>query len=93
MNPFSKKFTKVASPFIDNQSLTNATSTGWFLSADPATGIAPVEMAFLDGVETPTVQTAEADFNVLGVEMRVYFDFGSSLQEPKSIMFAKGAAA
>ena len=93
VNPFSKKFTKVASPFIDNQSLTNATSTGWFLSADPATGIAPVEMAFLDGVETPTVQTAEADFNVLGVEMRVYFDFGSSLQEPKSIVFAKGAAA
>jgi hypothetical protein len=29
----------------------------------------------------PTVETAEADFSVLGIQMRGYFDFGVALQD------------
>jgi TRAP-type mannitol/chloroaromatic compound transport system substrate-binding protein len=32
-------------------------------------------------VQSPIVETAEADFNVLGVQMRGYFDFGVAKAE------------
>jgi hypothetical protein len=38
-------------------------------------------VAFLNGQEAPTIESAEADFNVLGVQMRGYHDFGVNLQD------------
>ena len=35
----------------------------------------------------PTVESADADFNVLGVQMRGYHDFGVALQEPRGAPF------
>lgn len=55
-------------------------SNAWYLLADPM-DISGIEVAFLNGVETPTVETADADFNTLGIQMRGYFDFGVSLQD------------
>ena len=40
-----------------------------------------IEVAFLNGQESPTIETAEVDFNVLGVQMRGYHDFGVNLQD------------
>ena len=37
---------------------------------------------FLNGQESPTIETANADFNVLGIQMRGFHDFGVSLQDP-----------
>ena len=51
-----------------------------------------IEVAFLNGQESPTIETAEADFNVLGIQMRGYHDFGVALQEPKAGVKAKGEA-
>jgi hypothetical protein len=47
-------------------------------------------MAFLNGQESPTIETAEADFNVLGIEMRGYHDFGCALQDPRGGVKMKG---
>lgn len=33
------------------------------------------------GIERATIETAAADFNMLGVQMRGYHDFGVALQE------------
>ena len=41
-----------------------------------------IEVAFLNGQESPTIETADADFNMLGIQMRGYHDFGVNLQEP-----------
>jgi hypothetical protein len=38
-------------------------------------------MCFLNGRQTPIVETADADFNTLGIQMRGYHDFGCALQE------------
>ena len=38
------------------------------------------------------VETADADFNVLGVQMRGYHDFGVALQDPRGGLRAKGEA-
>ncbi len=32
------------------------------------------EIAFLDGQQTPTIQSSEADFNTLGIQHRGFFD-------------------
>jgi hypothetical protein len=39
-----------------------------------------------------TIILAEADFNVLGVQMRGYHDFGVALQDPKGGIKSKGEA-
>ncbi|MGA1822290.1 MAG: 30S ribosomal protein S3, partial [Thermoplasmatota archaeon] len=43
-----------------------------------------IEVAFLNGQESPTIETAEADFSVLGVQLRGYHDFGAALQDPRA---------
>ena len=50
------------------------------LLASPA-DMPVMEVAFLNGVQSPVVETAEADFNTLGVQMRGYFDFGVARAE------------
>jgi len=37
----------------------------------------------LNGQESRTAETTEAEFHVLGVQMRGYHGFGVSLQEPR----------
>ncbi len=43
--------------------------------------VALEETAFLNGKDSPTVETGDADFNQLGIAMRGWIDFGVSLQE------------
>jgi hypothetical protein len=52
----------------------------YYLVASPA-DLPAMEVAFLNGVQSPIVETAEADFNTLGVQMRGYFDFGVAKAE------------
>ena len=51
-----------------------------------------IEVALLNGQESPTIETAEADFNTLGIQMRGYHDFGCALQDPKAGVRSKGEA-
>ena len=50
-----------------------------------------VDVAFLNGRQTPVVETAEADFNQLGIQMRCYFDYGPSAGEYKAALYSTGA--
>ena len=47
-------------------------------------------MASLDGQEAQTVETSDADFNMLGIRMRGYHDFGVNLQDPRGGVKSKG---
>jgi hypothetical protein len=38
----------------------------------------------------PTVESADADFNTLGIQMRGYHDFGVAKQEPRGGVKMKG---
>lgn len=82
-NPHAGKFQVLTSPYLSNSTLTGNSATSWYLLANPAE-LATIEVAFLNGLETPTVEQADADFNVLGIQMRGYFDFGVAKQEPKA---------
>lgn len=52
----------------------------YYLLASPM-DMPVMEVAFLNGVQSPIVETAEADFNTLGVQMRGFFDVGVAKAE------------
>lgn len=50
-----------------------------------------VDVAFLGGRQEPVIETANADFNQLGIQMRCYFDYGASKGETKAALYSTGA--
>jgi len=88
-NPHVGKFRVEVSRYLANAAYTGSSAKAWYLLADPA-DLPVIEVAFLNGQESPTIETAEADFNVLGVRMRGFHDFGVSLQDPRGGLKSKG---
>jgi hypothetical protein len=60
--------------------LVDGSGRPFYLLANPAE-LATMDVAFLDGRDTPVVESAQADFNTLGISMRSYHDFGTSLAD------------
>ena len=71
---------------ITSQFLGSGTAYWLFNSAFPL-----VDVAFLNGRTTPIVETAEADFSQLGIQMRCYFDYGAAAGELKAALYSTGA--
>lgn len=90
-NPHQGKFRVEVSRYLSSASYTGNSSKAWYLLAEPG-DLPVIEVAFLNGQEAPTIETAEADFNVLGVQMRGYHDFGCAMQDPRGGIKAKGEA-
>jgi len=88
-NPHQGKFRVEVSRYLGNAQYAGNSSKAWYLLADPA-DLPVIEVAFLNGQESPTIETAEADFGVLGIRMRGYHDFGVNLQDPRGGIKSKG---
>jgi hypothetical protein len=82
-NPHAGKFEVVTTPYLSSSAISGSSASSWYLFANPAE-LAAIEVCFLNGTETPTVESADADFNVLGVQMRGFFDFGVALQDHRA---------
>jgi hypothetical protein len=91
-NVFRGRFRVESSPYISNSSYTGYTSVGWWMLADP-NDVPVIEIAALNGRVEPVVETADADFNVLGVQMRGYSDIGVNEQEYRGGVYADGGAS
>ena len=83
-NPFSGEYVVAVSAYLSN-------TTAYYLVADP-NDLAAIEVAFLDGVETPTVESGSTEFDTLGMNFRGFWDFGVSFLEPRAALKSKGAA-
>ena len=90
-NPHAGKFSVVHSAYLSNATIAGYSAKAWYLLADPD-DLPVVEVAFLNGQQTPTVERADADFNVLGIQFRGYFDFGVALQDYRAGVKMKGEA-
>jgi hypothetical protein len=90
-NPHQGKYRVEVSRYLGNATYAGASGRAWYLLADP-NDLPVIEVAFLNGQESPTIETAEADFNILGVKMRGYHDFGVALQDPRGGLKSKGEA-
>ncbi len=62
-----------------------------YLLRDPAR-YASMVVSFLNGIEQPTIESAEANFDQLGVDFRGYHDFGCDRAEYLAGVKVKGAA-
>jgi hypothetical protein len=91
-NPHFGKFTPEVSPWLSNQSTdTGYSTTAWYLLANP-NDIAVEEVAFLNGVQTPTVESGDTNYQTLGFYWRAYHDFSASLRDYRGGCKSKGAA-
>jgi len=91
-NIWRDRFRVESSPYMSNSSYTGYSAQAWYMLADPSE-IPVIEIAALNGNVEPTVETADADFNVLGVQMRGYSDVGVNLQEYRGGVRADGNAS
>lgn len=91
MNPFAGMFRLESSAYLGNSAYTGYSALAYYLLADPQ-DIATIEVVFLNGQESPTIESADADFSTLGVQMRGYHDFGVSKQDARGGLKVKGAA-
>ena len=71
---------------------TAASAKHWYLFAAPS--YAPMVVAFLNGLQTPTVEFFGLEQTVerLAVTWRVYHDFGAALVDPRAAVRSKGEA-
>lgn len=89
-NPHAGKYEVVVTPYLSNTNLTGNSTTAYYLMASPA-DLSAIEVCFLNGVEAPTVEQADLDFSLLGIQMRGYFDFGVAMVEPRAAVKMAGA--
>jgi hypothetical protein len=75
-NVFAGRYQIVSSAYLSS-------ATTWWLVANPG-DLNAMEVLFLNGNRNPTIEQAEADFDVLGIAVRGYHDFGVAKGEPKS---------
>lgn len=75
-NVLAGRFQVVSSAY-----LTSATT--WWLVANPG-DLNAMEVLFLNGQRNPIVEQAEADFDVLGIAVRGYHDFGVAKGESRA---------
>lgn len=85
-NPHAGAYQLASSQYLSTDS-----KLAFYLLADP-NDLSTIEVAFLNGQRTPTVESAEADFHTLGIQMRSYFDFGVNKQDPRASVKSKGEA-
>ncbi len=81
----------VAAPYLSNSNYTGYSALAWYLWGDPAV-VDTFEIGYLRGKRTPTVEQGEVDFNMLGIQFRVYFDLGIREQDHRGVVKMKGEA-
>ena len=87
-SPWTGMFRLVKSVYLPRIGST-AGQKAWYLLADP-NDLAVIEVAFLFGRDVPFIETADADFDSLGIQMRTYHDFGVAKQEYRAGVKEKG---
>lgn len=89
-NPWSAlNLTLEVEPRLEASGYTGYSTTQWYLAASPSAQAAVV--AFLNGQQGATVESADTDFNTLGQQWRCYIDAGAALIENQAIVKSTGA--
>jgi hypothetical protein len=88
-NIFQNRFRPVVQWRLSNSSYTGYSTTAFYMFGDD---VKPMLVTFLNGQQSPTVESTDADFNTLGVQFRGYHDFGCDKAEYLAGVKSKGAA-
>lgn len=90
-NPHKAKYKPVVSEYLSNSAYSGYSTTAWFLMADPKDA-ASIEVAYLRGQQTPTIEQGEPSFDTLGIAWRSYHDFGAAMRDKQASVKSKGTA-
>ncbi len=88
-NVWRGRFAVARSSYLSNIAYTGYSAKAWYLLADPR-DLAVIESCFLNGNETPIVESTDADFNTLGIQVRAYHDFGVAKQDYRAGVMMAG---
>jgi hypothetical protein len=88
-NIFAGLYRPVIQDRLSDAAYTGNSTTAWYLFGD---NLKPMRVTFLNGNRTPTVESAEADFNTLGIQFRGHHHFGCDKSEYLAGIKSKGAA-
>lgn len=89
-NVYQGRYRVVSSRYMENSSFTGYSNAAWYLLADPR-DVPVIQTVFLNGRDMPTIESADADFNTLGIQVRAYHDFGVAKQEPRGGVRSAGS--
>ena len=90
-NIYAGKYRPVVAWQLEDTGYTGYSATAWYLLNNP-NYLAPMVVSFLNGMMAPTVESADADFDTLGIQFRGYHDFGCDKSEYLAGIKSKGAA-
>ncbi len=65
----------IGEPLLSNSTMTGYSATSWYVTGDP-NEVDTIEVAYLDGKDTPTVERFESDPSIMGLIYRVFIDAG-----------------
>jgi len=68
----------------DTDAKVSGSPTTWYLTTTPTSPAYMLEVGFLNGMEVPIIERAEADFQRLGIGFRTFLDYGVAMGEPRS---------
>jgi hypothetical protein len=90
-NIWAGRFTPAVSAYLANAAYTGNSAVAWYLLADP-NDVPVICVAFVDGVETPQIDSTEANFDQPGITFRALYDYGVNTVEYRGGVKSKGAA-
>ena len=90
-NTYRNKYRPVVVPWLSDSDFTGSSATAWYLLR-PVSAYPMMAVSFLFGQQSPTVESADADFDELGVQFRGFHDFGCDKAEYVCGVKSKGAA-
>lgn len=88
-NIYVGRFRPVVQWRLSNSSYTGYSTTAYYMFGDD---MKPMLVTFLNGQQSPTVESTDADFDTLGILFRGYHDFGCDKSEYLAGIKSKGAA-
>lgn len=85
VNPFSGSGLQV----IVDAELDAISEAGWYLAALPGAGVDTIEVTYLNGNQNPIIES-RASWETLGIEYRIYIDYGVNVLDNKGLYFNAG---
>lgn len=72
-NVMAGRFPAIVTPYLSNANYPGYSDTTWYMLSNE---LRALQVVFLNGTQTPTIESERAEFHVLGFQFRGYFDFG-----------------
>ena len=86
VNVMANRFSVEVSPFLNNPNIAGNSQRNWYLFANPLV-LAAIIGVFLNGQTSPTFESSEIDFNIVGgMRWRGYWDYGFAGAERQGAM-------